>query len=81
MVHVVRLEEAVAANTSTLAQLSEWLRKPASDELPELLQTLVAAVRDNGAEIGLMRGEIGRLPAAVARAVVDGEIDRGVPIT
>jgi hypothetical protein len=47
-----------------MAELSAWLRQPASTDLPDLIRALVASTN-------MLRTDIEALPAAVARAVVD----------
>jgi hypothetical protein len=48
-------------------ELMDWLAKPPSSELPELLKALLASVHTISAQMN-------ELPAAVARAVKDGEV-------
>jgi hypothetical protein len=62
------LVDIMQMNTAMLTELMEWLKQPPSSELPDLLQALVATIHE-------MREEIRVLPARVARAVVDGELD------
>jgi hypothetical protein len=45
-----------------MAELSAWLRQPASTELADLIRALIAST-------DLLRADIAALPAAVARAV------------
>jgi len=47
-----------------IAQLSAWLRQPASTDLPDLIRALITSTN-------MLRTDIAALPAAVARAVVD----------
>jgi hypothetical protein len=47
-----------------IAELSAWLRQPASTDLPDLIRALITATN-------MLRTDIEALPAAVARAVVD----------
>jgi hypothetical protein len=62
------LTDVMQMNTAMLTELMEWLKKPPSSELPDLLSALVITVHE-------MRDEIRALPAKVARAVTDGELD------
>lgn len=62
------LADMVGINNALLTQMMEWLKKPPSSELGDLIASLVAMVTE-------MQGEIRALPAVVARAVVDGELD------
>lgn len=62
------LTDIMQMNIAMLTELMEWLKKPPSSELPDLLTALVATVDE-------MREEIRVLPAKVARAVTDGELD------
>jgi hypothetical protein len=47
-----------------IAELSAWLRQPASTDLPDLIRALITSTN-------MLRTDIAALPAAVARAVVD----------
>ena len=47
-----------------IAELSAWLRQPASTDLPDLIRALITSTN-------MLRTDIEALPAAVARAVVD----------
>jgi hypothetical protein len=47
-----------------IAELSAWLRLPASTDLPDLIRALITSTN-------MLRTDIAALPAAVARAVVD----------
>ena len=47
-----------------MAELSAWLRQPASTDLPDLIRALITSTN-------MLRTDIAALPAAVARAVVD----------
>ena len=47
-----------------IAELSAWLRQPASTDLPDLIRALITWTN-------MLRTDIEALPAAVARAVVD----------
>ena len=46
-----------------IAELSAWLRQPASTDLPDLIRALITSTN-------MLRTDIAALPAAVARAVV-----------
>lgn len=62
------LTDIMQMNLAMLTDLMEWLQKPPSTELPDLLSALVTTVHE-------MRDEIRALPEKVARAVTDGELD------
>jgi len=62
------LADIMQMNLAMLTELMEWLKKPPSSELPDLLSALVTTVDE-------MRDEIRALPEKVARAVLDGELD------
>jgi hypothetical protein len=62
------LADIMGTNTAMLTELMDWLKQPPSSELPDLLSALVVTVHE-------MRDEIRALPAKVARAVTDGELD------
>lgn len=62
------IAEILRIQSAMLRDLSEWLREPAGNELPTLLAQLVA-------NVGEMRRELREMPAKVARAVKDGEIE------
>jgi hypothetical protein len=62
------LADVMQMNVAMLTELIEWLKQPPSSELPDLLSALVSTVHE-------MRDEIRALPAKVARAVTDGELD------
>jgi hypothetical protein len=47
-----------------IAELSAWLRQPASTDLSDLIRALITSTK-------MLRTDIAALPAAVARAVVD----------
>jgi hypothetical protein len=47
-----------------IAELSAWLRQPASTDLPDLIRALITSTN-------MLRTDIAALPAAVVRAVVD----------
>ena len=54
-------------------ELAKWLATPPSSELPEVLKQLIAS-NNEVSELMLQLGaRMNRLPAAVARAVLDGE--------
>ncbi len=46
-----------------IAELSAWLRQPASTDLPDLIRALITSTN-------MLQTDIEALPAAVARAVV-----------
>ena len=48
-------------------ELEAWLKEPPKSDLSEVLRRLTAAV-------GVMQAQMLELPAAVARAVVDGNV-------
>lgn len=54
-------------NNTMLAELTDWLKQPPSNDLTEALAALSAAVAE-------MRKEIAELPERLARAVLDGEV-------
>lgn len=62
------LTDVVQTTNAMLADLMAWIKKPPSKELPDLLAALVQTVHE-------MRDEIREMPAKVARAVSDGELD------
>jgi uncharacterized coiled-coil protein SlyX len=47
-----------------IAELSAWLRQPASTDLPDLIRALITSTN-------MLRTDIEALPAVVARAVVE----------
>jgi hypothetical protein len=64
---VVEVVGTLETIQDALAELAKWLEKPPSSDLPELLQALVASVHTISAQMN-------ELPAAVVRAVKDGEV-------
>jgi hypothetical protein len=60
--------EMLAAIDASQKELAEWLREPPSSDMADLLKRLTASVER-------MEIRLSVLPADVARAVHDGELD------
>ena len=57
-----------------IAELAAWLKQPASNALPDLIQALLVETQAHRADLAHLAAAIAELPAAVARAVKDGEV-------
>lgn len=55
------LANVITINNAMLTELMEWMKQPPSSELPDLIKALIAMVSE--------------MPAKVAKAVLDGELD------
>jgi formate dehydrogenase assembly factor FdhD len=73
------LAEVVQTNQEMLAALMDWLQRPPSSDMAELIKALtsaVTAVQDltakHGADIQHLQSLVVRLPGDVARAVQTG---------
>jgi ABC-type transporter Mla subunit MlaD len=66
--------ETMATISDMIAELGQWLRQPASSDLPDLLTTLIQRSETISDQMVLVGGKMDALPAAVARAVVNGEV-------
>ena len=55
-------------------ELAKWLAKPPSSELPEVLKQLIASNHEVSKLMLHLGARMNRLPAEVARAVLDGEV-------
>lgn len=62
------LADTVRITNAMVAEVMEWLKKPPSSDLSDTIAALSAAVAE-------MRQEIRDLPAKVALAISDGELD------
>lgn len=77
---VVDLTAAVEANQGILAEIAEWLQKPASSELHDLLRSLVLAVNDLSDQVDTtiktvvsLGNRITDIPNQVVKVMKDGE--------
>lgn len=61
------LGDTAKITNAMLGELMDWLKKPPSNELSDALAKLAA-------EVAEMSKQIEELPAAVARAVIDGQV-------
>ena len=55
-------------------ELAKWLATPPSSELPEVLKQLIASNHEVSKLMLQLGTRMNRLPAEVARAVLDGEV-------
>jgi hypothetical protein len=68
------MAETMGTISDMIAELGQWLRQPASSDLPDLLKRLIQRSETISDQMVLVGGKMDLLPAAVARAVVDGEV-------
>ena len=66
--------DVLVAIRDSQTELADWLKKPQSSELADVLKALVASSQEVGSLMIQLGGRMDALPAAVARAVLGGEV-------
>jgi ABC-type transporter Mla subunit MlaD len=66
---VAGLTEVMETTRAMVAELAAWLQRPPSNDLPDLLDALTAAVQGQGELIVALGQRVDALPARLAQAV------------